>query len=121
MKTVTLPIEEYEQLVQDSQDKQRLMEEIAADASERGYMVRYITQCWRPNGGHGWDTDYEAMREKYRLEIVSKEKVMADAQAEIERLSNLCEELKKKNDVLHRYSTKLENRGFFARLFNKLD
>lgn len=44
MKTVTLPIEEYEQLLQDSKDKQQLMQENNANAEERGYMVRYYTQ-----------------------------------------------------------------------------
>jgi hypothetical protein len=120
MKTVTLPIEEYEQLLQDSKDKQRLMDEIEADASERGYMVRYVSHFWRRTPSE-LKSDYEFLTERNTLEIFSKDKVLADAQAEIERLSNLCEELKKKNDVLHRYSTKLENRGFFARLFNKLD
>ena len=120
MKTVTLPIEEYEQLLQDSKDKQQLMEEISANANERGYMVRYVSHFWRRTPSE-LKSDYEFLTERNTLEIFSKDKVLADAQAEIERLSNLCEELKKKNDVLHRYSTKLENRGFFARLFNKLD
>lgn len=115
MKTVTLPIEEYEELVHDREDKKRLMAELEKNAEDRGFLVRYITHCVYP-----W-TSCEVMREEYRVEIVSKDKVLADAQAEIERLSNLCEELKKKNDANHEYINKIENRGFFARLFNKLD
>ena len=115
MKTVTLPIEEYEELVKDREDKNRLIAELEKNAEDRGFLVRYITHSVYP-----W-TDCEVMREKYRVEIVSKDKVLADAQAEIERLSNLCEELEKKNNANQEYINKIENRGFFEWLFNKLD
>jgi len=114
MKTVTLPIEEYEQLLQDSKDKQRLMEEIAANANERGYMVRYITQCWRKKPGNGWEADYEMLRERNTLEIFSKDKVLADAQKEIERLTKVAIELSDEKTALSRRLNVLRCRGFFA-------
>ena len=118
MKTVTLPIEEYEQLVQDQKDKQQLMEEIAAKADERGYMVRYITQCWR-KAPKGWESEYEMLRERNTLEIFSKEKVLADAQKEIERLTKVATELADEKTTLSRRLMALECRGFWARVFNK--
>ena len=120
MKTVTLPIEEYEELVQDREDKKRLLAEMDKNPEERCFIVRYISHFWHHKTA-GWDSGYENIREKNTLEIVSKDKVLADAQAEIERLSNLCEELEKKNNANQEYINKIENRGFFARLFNKLD
>jgi hypothetical protein len=118
MKTVTLPIEEYEQLLQDSKDKQQLMEENAAKADERGYMVRYITQCWR-KASKGWDSEYEMLRERNTLEIFSKDKVLADAQKEIERLTKVATELADEKTTLSRRLMALECRGFWARVFNK--
>ena len=118
MKTVTLPIEEYEQLVQDQKDKQQLMEEIAAKADERGYLVRYITQCWR-RVPKGWESEYEMLRERNTLEIFSKDKVLADAQKEIERLTKVATELADEKTTLSRRLMALECRGFWARVFNK--
>lgn len=119
MKTVTLPIEEYEELLQDSKDKQRLMAEIAANADERGYMVRYITQCWRKKDGYGWEADYEFLQDRNKLEIYSKEKVLADAQKEIERLTKVATELSDEKTTLRRRLNAMRCRGFWARLLNK--
>ena len=102
MKTVTLPIEEYEELLQDREDKQHLMAEIAAHADERGYMVRYITQCWRKKDGYGWEADYEFLQDRNKLEIFSKEKVLADAQKEIERLTKVATELSDEKTTLEK-------------------
>lgn len=115
MKTVTLPIEEYEELLQDSKDKQRLMAEIAAHADERGYMVRYITHCW----SFGWGADYEFLQDRNKLEIFSKEKVLADAQKEIERLTKVATELSDKKTTLEKRLNAMRCRGFWARLLNK--
>lgn len=119
MKTVTLPIEEYEQLLQDSKDKQQLMKEISANANERGYMVRYITQCWRKKDGYGWEADYEFLPDRNKLEIFSKEKVLADAQKEIERLTKVATELADEKTTLSRQLLALRCRGFWARLLDK--
>lgn len=119
MKTVTLPIEEYEELLQDREDKQRLMAEIVANADERGYMVRYITQCWRKKDGYGWEADYEFLQDRNKLEIFSKEKVLADAQKEIERLTKVATELSDEKTTLRRQLFALRCRGFWARLLNK--
>ena len=119
MKTVTLPIEEYEELVQDQKDKRRLMEEMEANAKDRGFFVQYITQCWEKEKKAGWLKGYEMIREKNVLKIITKEEVMADAQKEIDRLSAFCEELVAKVDKLTQENNKLKSRGFFARLFNK--
>ena len=121
MKTVTLPIEEYEELMQDQKDKQRLMEEIEADADERGFFVQYITQCWRKNDEYGWEAGYDFIREKNVLKIISKDEVLADAQKEIDRLSALCVELSVKMDTITIENAKLKGRGFLARLLNKED
>lgn len=118
MKTVTLPIEEYEQLLQDSKDKQQLMEENAAKAGERGYMVQYITLCWRKEP-RGWNTEYEILQERNTLEIFSKDKVLADAQKEIERLTKVATELADEKTTLSHRLRALECRGFWARVFNK--
>ena len=121
MKTVTLPIEEYEQLVQDQKDKQRLMRELEADVKERGFFVRYITQCWRKKNKFGWEDDYEMVQDKNTIEIVSKDKVLADAQKEIDRLTEVAQTLACKNDTLTEAYDKLRNRGFWKRLFKKED
>ena len=121
MKTVTLPIEEYEDLVKDRKDKNRLMEEIEANADKRGYFVRYITQCWRKCDKYGWEVDYKMIQEKNTIKIFSKDEVLADAQKEIDRLTKVSEELSKTVDVLMDENNNLRNRGFFARLFNKDD
>ena len=42
MKTITLPIEEYEQLLQDSKDKQQLMQENNANADEKTTLSRRL-------------------------------------------------------------------------------
>ena len=118
MKTVTLPIEDYEQLVQDSQDKQRLMKEIAADASERGYMVRYISHFWSWTPSE-LKSDWEFLTERNTLEIFSKDKVLADAQKEIERLTEVATTLAEEKNALTQRLAALRSRGFFARIFNK--
>lgn len=118
MKTVTLPIEEYEQLLQDQKDKQQLMQENNANAEERGYMVRYYTQFWR-RGHRGWETDFKILQERNTLEIFSKDKVLADAQKEIERLTKVATELADEKTTLSRRLMALECRSFWARVFNK--
>lgn len=119
MKTVTLPIEEYNELLRDQEDKNRLMRELEADAKERGFYVRYITQCWRKNDKYGWAADNEFVQDKNTIEIISKDKVLADAQKEIDRLTEVAQTLACKNESLTDAYDKLKNRGFFARLMNK--
>ena len=119
MKTVTLPIEEYNELLRDQEDKNRLMRELEADAKERGFYVRYITQCWRKNDKYEWAADYEFVQDKNTIEIISKDKVLADAQKEIDRLTEVAQTLVCKNKSLTDAYDKLKNRGFFARLMNK--
>ena len=114
MQTVTLPMEEYKQLLADQELKDRLLKDLEKDAKDRGFFVQEITHL------KGSICDYEHVPEKNKLNFISKDDVLVKAQEEIDRLSNLCEELKKKNSALHEYNIRLENRGFFARLFNKL-
>lgn len=118
MKTVTLPIEEYESLVQDRNDKQRLMEELEADAEKRGFLVRYITQFWKRES-FGITLDYSFVRERNTLEIVSNDKVLEDAKKEIERICELCVEQGREIWTLTDENEKLKGRGFLARLLNK--
>jgi len=119
MKTITLPLEEYNELLQDQNDKKRLMEELEADAKDRGFFVQYITQCWEKKDPSGWYKGYDYIREKNTLNIVSKDKVLADAQKEIDRLTKLSEELSEKNTILSNENNELKLRGFFALLFKK--
>jgi len=114
MKTVTLPMEEYKQLLADQELKDRLLKDLEKDAKDRGFFVQEITYV------KGIVCDYEYIPDKNKLKIISKDEVLVKAQEEIDRLSNLCEELKKKNHTLNEYTIRMENRGFFARLFNKL-
>ena len=120
MKTVTLPIEEYDQLIQAQEDKQRLMKEIETNADERGFMVRYYTQYWR-KGPRGWETDFKILQERNTLQIFSKDMVLADAQKEIERLTKVATELADEKTSLTNRLNALRSRGFWARLFNKED
>ena len=119
MKTVvTLAIEEYEALVQDQKDKQRLMDELEKDAEDRGFFVKKINHMWRKEGS-SWIDGYEYVTEKNTLEIVSKDEVLAAAQKEIDRLSELCVEQGKEIFTLTEENEKLKGRGFLARLLNR--
>lgn len=117
MKTVTLPIEEYNDLLKDQADKKRLLEELAKDDKDRGFFVQEILHMWCKNG-YGWESDYENVREKEAIKIVSRDVVLADAQKEIERLSLLAQEYSAKIARLTAENFDLRHRGFFARLFN---
>ena len=121
MRTVTLPIEEYEALLQDQQDKKRLMEELAADAKDRGFFVQQMTHIWENKTGYGWFEKYNFLPEKNSLKIITKDKVLTDAQTEINRLATLADELNEKNVRLANEIEALKGRGFLARLLNKND
>lgn len=117
MKTVTLPIEEYNELVQDQKDKQRLMRELEADAKERGFFVKKVQHMYEMKI-YGC-THYAEIEEKGRLMIISKDDVLADAQKEIDRLSAFSEKLAAKVDKLTKENVRLKCRGFWKRLFNR--
>lgn len=119
MKTVTLPIEEYEELVQDRKDKQRLMQELEADAKDRGFFVQLMNHVWEKKDGGGLYEGYHYVTEKNTLKIVSKDKVLADAQKEIDRLTEVAQTLACRNETLNEAYDRLKSRGFFARLMNK--
>ena len=119
MRTVTLPIEEYNDLLQDQKDKKTLMEQLAADDEERGFLVRKVTHVYKIDlDGAIPVEDYHYFPERNLLEIISKDEVLAEAQKENDRLSEVCEmyaEAKKKLEI---ENERLKSRGFFARLFN---
>jgi len=117
MRTVTLPIEEYNDLLKDQADKKRLLEVLAKDAKDRGFLVQQIVHMWRRHAD-GWESEYENVREKETIRIISRDEVLADAQKEIERLSLLCQEYSAKIARLANENFDLRHRGFFARLFN---
>lgn len=119
MKTVTLPIDEYNELLQDQNDKKRLKRELEADAKDRGYYVQKMT--------HMYDqkiyecTHFAEIEEKSRVMIISKDDVLAKAQKELDRLEKMCEEQSTKIKKLERENLALRCRGFWARVFNKED
>jgi len=119
MKTVTLPIEEYNEMLQDQKDKKTLMEQLTADAEDRGFLVQHLTHVYKKAvPGGDWISDYNFFTEKNTLKIFSKDQVLAEAQKENNRLSEVCEmyaEAKKKLEI---ENERLKSRGFFARLFN---
>lgn len=119
MKTVTLPIEEYEELMQDRKDKHRLMQELEADAKDRGFFVQQMNHFCQRKDPYGYDYGYDMIIEKSTLKIIAKDKVLADAQKEIDRLEKTCEELTEKNCALKQELRDLRGRGFLARVFNK--
>ena len=118
MKTVTLPLKEYNKLLQDQEDKNRLLDELDKEASERGYIVKYITQCWRGTDDYGWDRGYHFIQEMRKVEIQSKDKVLAKAQEEIDRLSKLCMEHDSAIQFFLDEIEYLKNRGLVRRLLN---
>lgn len=69
MKTVTLPLEEYDELLQDQKDKQRLIEELEADAKERGFIVQEVTHVWY----NPWSICYKNIAEKSKVKIISRD------------------------------------------------
>ena len=104
MRTVTLPFEEYEGLLQDQQDKQKLLEQLAADAKDKGFLVKQITSvCKKDADGH-WIEDYK--------------EVLKAAQEEIDRLQDVAGKYAEAVDKLTEANDRLKSRGFFARLFN---
>ena len=117
-KTVTLSLDEYNKLLQDQKDKQKLIEEIKNDAPERGYLVEYVTHYWRGNDSYGWDSGYHFIQEMSKVEIQSKDEVLAKAQEEIERLSKLCVEHEGAIQFFLDEIDYLRHRGFVGRLFN---
>ena len=118
MKTVTLPIEEYNELLREKEDKERLMEELAKDAHDRGFFVQQILHMWRKSG-YGWESEYENIKEKNTLNIVSSDAVLVEAQKEIDRLVSVNGDLSEKVRRLQIENTVLRSRGFLARLFNR--
>ena len=115
MKTVTLPLEEYDELLQDQKDKQRLIEVLEADAKERGFIVQEVTHVW----DNPWSICYKDIAEKSKVKIISRDEVLDKAQKELERLEQLSTEQAGKIDKLTAQINILQNRGFFARLLNK--
>ena len=86
MKTVTLPMEEYKQLLADQVLKDRLLKDLEKDAKDRGFFVQEI------NHVNGITGDYEYIPEKNKLKIISKDEVLVKAQEEIDRLFLLYKE-----------------------------
>lgn len=119
MKTVTLPMEEYEELLRDQEDKKRLMEELEADAKERGFFVQLMNHFYDRKNSYGYDHICDSIPEKNTLKIISKDEVLAKAQSEIDRLTAVSEDLAEKLFVLKKAYDTLISRGFFARLLNK--
>ena len=119
MRTVTLPIEEYNDLLQDQKDKKLLMEQFAADAEEQGFLVQHLTYVYRKEvPGGDFLEDYSYFTEKNTLKIISKDEVLVEAQKENNRLSAVCEMYAEAKKKLEEENKRLKSRGFFARLFN---
>jgi len=119
MRTVTLPIEEYNDLLQDQKDKKTLMEQLAADAKERGFLVQQLTHVYKRDLYGGLPVeDYGYFPEKNTLKIFSNDEVLAEAQKENDRLSKVCEMYAEAKKKLEKENDRLKSRGFFARLFN---
>lgn len=121
MKTVTLPIEEYNELLRDQEDKKRLMRELEADAKERGFFMQEVTNVWDKPDGPGWGSHYAYIVEKSRLMIVAKDKVLAKAQKELERLEKLATEQAEEIATLTARINILQNRSLWDRIFNRHD
>ena len=117
MKTVTLPLDEYNQLLQDQKDKLRLMDEIEKDAHDRGYMVRSITNVWEKKNRY-YSSVYNYISEKATLNILSKDDVLVKSQEEIERLSKLLEKANATLSFMRDEQTFLYNRGLIKRILN---
>ena len=117
MKTVTLPIEEYNELLRDQEDMRRLKRELEADASERGFFVKRTTNIWEKKV-FGYSQTIE-LEERSRVTIIARDEVLAEAQKEIDRLAALADELAGKNGKLTMELVRLKGRGFFERLLNK--
>lgn len=119
VRTVTLPIEEYNDLLQDQKDKKTLMEQLAADAEDRGFLVQQLTHVYKRDLYGGLPVeDYGYFPEKNTLKIFSKDEVLAEAQKENNRLSEVCEMYAEAKKKLEKENERLKSRGFFARLFN---
>jgi len=118
MRTVTLPIEEYEGLLQDQQDKQMLMEQLAAEAKDKEFLVQYLTNVYKRDTTGHWVEDYGYLTQKSQLKIFSKDEALIAAQEEINRLQDVAGKYAEAADKLSEANDRLKSRGFFARLFN---
>ena len=118
MKTVTLPLEEYNKLLGDQEAFRRLLELLDTDAKDRGFLVRRITHMWRKDDDGALTDGYEFMPERNTVEIFSRDKVLEAAQAEIDRLSATASEIKAKADRLAAENERLRRRGLIARVLN---
>lgn len=118
MRTVTLPFEEYNDLLKDQQDKQKLMEQLAAEAKDKGFLVQQITSVCKKDADGDWIEDYKYLTEKSTLKIFSQEEVLKAAQEEIDRLSAISYKFARMVDYLTDEIDRLKHRGLFARLFN---
>ena len=63
--------------------------------------------------------EYNFVREKSTVEIQSKDEVLAKAQEEINRLTDVCDQLNIKIKCLKKENESLLNRGLLDRIFNK--
>ena len=112
MRTVTIELEEYNELLQDKKDKERLIKELEADAEARGFYVKKIFHVCVMG-----DNDYSLPKEVAALTILSKEEVLAEAQKEIDRLSKLSKMLSEKVELLTNKNEKLKGKRYFTKLF----
>lgn len=115
-KTVTLSLEEYNQLLQDQKDKQRLIEEKEKEASEKGYLVirklvfssediaRYDRLLYY-NGGNN-------------IEIYTKDEVVEAANREIQAVMESFHNIRKKCDKLEKECKALKKRNLLQCIFN---
>lgn len=112
MRTVTIELEEYNELLQDKKDKERLIKELEADVEARGFYVKKILYACVMG-----DNDYSLPKEVATLTILTKEEVLAEAQKEIDRLSKLSKMLSDKVEILTKENDKLKGKRFFTKLF----
>ena len=115
-KAVTLSLEEYNELLQDQKDKQRLIEEREKEASEKGYLVvknlivssedtaRYARLLYY-NGGNN-------------IEIYTKDEVVELANREVKAAIESFHDIRKKCDKLEKECKALKKRNLLQRIFN---
>ena len=115
-KAVTLSLEEYNQLLQDQKDKQRLLDEMEKEASEKGYLVvknlvfssediaRYDRLLYY-NGGNN-------------IEIYTKDEVVEAANREVKAAMESFHDIRKKCDKLEKECKALKKRNLLQRIFN---
>lgn len=117
-KAVTLSLEEYNELLQDQKDKQRLIEEREKEASEKGYLViknlifssediaRYDRLLYY-NGGNN-------------IEIYTKDEVVEAANKEVQAAIESFHNIREKCDKLEKEYKALKKRNLLQRIFNIL-